>query len=68
MTDDDLKPAEVAEVTGKKTLAAQARRLIAMGVPFSYLGHAVRVSRAAAVAHEIMPKPTARPFDTSRVR
>lgn len=68
MSDDDLKPSEVAEVTGKTAPAAQAKRLIAMGVPFTFLGRAVRVSRAAAVAHEIMPKSAARAFDTSSVR
>ena len=57
---DDLSPAELAEVTGKRRAAAQAAALAKLGVPFVFLGRAqlapaVRAYRAAASAVPIQP-------------
>lgn len=40
---DELSPAELAEVTGKKRAAAQAAALAKLGVPFVFLGRAVKM-------------------------
>jgi len=57
---DDLTPDELAEITGKKRAASQAIALAKMGVPFVFLGRAVKVSRQVAQAHDLAPEP-ARP-------
>lgn len=57
MADDTLTPAEVAEVTGKRRAASQASVLAKRGVPFTFLGSAVRVSRQVAQAHALLPEP-----------
>lgn len=54
--DDELTPTELINVTGKRNAAQQARALVAMGVPFTFLVRAVKVSRAAAEVHELLPK------------
>ena len=53
---DTLTPAEVAEVTGKRRAASQAAVLAKRGVPFTFLGTAVRVSRQVAQAHALLPE------------
>lgn len=53
---DDLTPAELAIITGKRNPAQQAKALVSMGVPFEFLVRAVRVSRAAAEVHQLLPK------------
>lgn len=66
---DDLTPAELAAITGKRTAAQQAKALIGMGVPFTFLVRAVKVSRAAAEVHQLLPqvRPTGG-IDFSAVR
>lgn len=68
-TDDTLSPQELAEVTGKARAASQAAALAKLGVPFIFLGRAVKVSRVVAQAHALLPqtKPTTG-VDFSRVR
>ena len=67
---DDLTPAELAEITGKKRAASQAAALARLGVPFVFLGRAVKVARAVAQAHALLPERAAKPsgVDFSRVR
>lgn len=65
---DELSQAEVAEITGKKRAASQAAVLAKLGVPFVFLGRSVRVARAVAQAHSLLPERVARGFDLSRVR
>ena len=69
-TDDHLTPAEVALVTGKTRAASQAAALARLGVPFVFLGRAVRVARTVAQAHALLPDraPPAGGVDFSRVR
>lgn len=71
MPDDTLTPAELATITGKKRVPAQAVALVRMGVPFTFFGHAVSVARAVATAHALLPQQAQRPaggIDFSRVR
>ena len=68
---DDLTPEEVKAITGKSRPASQAVALARMGVPFVFLGRAVRVARAVAQAHALLPdrQPAAATgVDFSRVR
>ena len=65
---DDLTPAEVVEITGKKRAAAQAAALAKLGVPFVFLGRAVRVARNVAQAHALLPDRVRAGVDLSRVR
>ena len=53
--DDTLTPAELKDATGKARAASQAAVLAKRGVPFTFLGHAVKVSRAVAAAHALLP-------------
>lgn len=55
MTADDLTAAEVAEITGKTRAPSQAAALARLGVPFIFLGRAVKVSRTVAAAHALLP-------------
>lgn len=64
----DLSAAELAEVTGKKRAASQAAVLARMGVPFVFLGRAVRVARDVAQAHALLPERMRSGVDLSRVR
>ena len=66
--DDDLTPAEVAEVTGKTRAASQAAVLAKRGVPFVFLGRAVKVARIVAQAHALLPERMRSGVDLSRVR
>lgn len=65
----DLTPTELAEVTGKRRAASQAAVLARMGVPFVFLGRALKVDRTVAAAHALLPQ-TRQPagVDFSRVR
>lgn len=54
--EDHLTPAELTQITGKTKAPQQAKALIGMGVPFTYLVRAVRVSRAAAEVHQLLPQ------------
>lgn len=66
---DTLTPAELAEVTGKRRAASQAAVLAKRGVPFQFLGTAVRVSRQVAQAHALLPeRRTPSGVDFSQVR
>lgn len=56
MTDDELTAAELVEITGKKRAALQAAVLARQGVPFVFLGRAVKVARAVAQAHALLPE------------
>lgn len=53
---DELTPQELAEVTGKKRPASQAAVLARQGVPFTFLGRAIKVSRQIAQAHALLPE------------
>jgi hypothetical protein len=53
---DELTPAELIEITGKKRAALQAAVLARQGVPFVFLGRAVKVARAVAMAHALLPE------------
>jgi Domain of unknown function (DUF4224) len=69
MQSAELSPAEVAIATGKTRPASQAAVLAKRGVPFTYLGNAVRVARAVAQAFELLPKGRqGAGVDFSRVR
>ena len=57
MTDPALTQAELVEITRKTRAASQAAALARMGVPFTFLGRAVRVDRAIALAHALLPEP-----------
>lgn len=59
LTADELTPDEVAEVTGKRRAAAQAAQLARLGVPFVFLGRAVKVARTVATAHALLPQSRA---------
>ena len=67
---DELSPAEVAQITGKTRAASQAAVLARLGVPFVFLGRAVKVARAVAQAHALLPQSSHRTagVDFSRVR
>jgi hypothetical protein len=66
---DDLTPAELAAVTGKTRAASQAAALARRGVPFTFLGRSVKVARAVAQAHALLPQARAvGGVDFSRVR
>ena len=56
MTDDHLTATEVAEITGKKRAALQAAVLARQGVPFVFLGRTIKVARAVAQAHALLPE------------
>jgi hypothetical protein len=56
---DELSPAELAAITGKSRVVSQAAVLAKLGVPFVFLGRAIRVSRQVAQAHELLPKSRA---------
>lgn len=60
MSDETLTPAELVEATGKTKPAAQAAVLAKRGIPFAFLGRAVRVQRAVAQAHALIPEKTRR--------
>jgi hypothetical protein len=53
---DDLSPVELAEITGKRKAALQAAVLARQGVPFVFLGRSVKVARAVALAHALLPE------------
>jgi Domain of unknown function (DUF4224) len=66
---DDLSPAELATITGKTRAAAQAAKLAKLGVPFIFLGRAVRVARTVAEAHALVAQSRAAGgVDFSRVK
>jgi len=67
---DELSPAEVVEITGKTRAASQAAKLAKLGVPFVFLGRAVKVARSVAQAHALLPQARAAVggVDFSRVR
>lgn len=67
---DELTPAELAQVTGKARAASQAAVLAKRGVPFVFVGHAVKLARAVAQAHALLPERQARAggVDFSAVR
>ena len=50
-----LSPAELLAVTGKRRAASQAAVLARMGVPFKFLGSAVALERAVAMAFALIP-------------
>lgn len=64
----NLSPAEIAEVTGRKRVYAQAAELARRGVPFRFLGKAIEVSREVAAAFSIEPAKRPREFDYSKIR
>lgn len=55
MGDDTLTPAELRAITGKAQAKSQAAALARMGLPFSFNGRAVKLDRAVARAHELLP-------------
>lgn len=66
---DTLTPAELKDATGKARAASQAAVLAKRGVPFVFLGNAVRVARAVAEAHALLPeRRQVAGIDFSRVR
>lgn len=56
---DDLTPAELAEITGKRRVVSQAAVLARLGVPYQFLGRAIRLQRQVAQAHALLPPPRA---------
>ena len=65
----DLTPAEVTLATGKTKPASQAAALAKRGIPFVFLGNAVRVARPVAQAFELLPQTRQTGgVDFSRVR
>lgn len=70
MADPLLTATELAEATGKTRAASQAAVLARLGIPFEFLGRAIRVSRAVAQAHALLPEPKRQPggVDFSSVR
>lgn len=56
---DELTPAELAEITGKRRVVSQAAVLAKLGVPYQFLGRAIRVSRQVAQAHALLPQSRA---------
>lgn len=71
MAEPHLDPTELVQATGKRQAASQAAVLARLGVPFVFLGRAVRVDRQVAVAHALL-HPDSRPagggIDLSKVR
>lgn len=68
---DPLTAAELAEITGKSRAASQAAVLAKLGVPFVFLGRAVRVDRHVALAHALLSadsRPAGGGIDLSKVR
>lgn len=68
---DDLTAAELTEITGKTRAASQAAVLAKLGVPFVFLGRAVRVDRHVAFAHALLSadsRPAGGGIDLSKVR
>lgn len=67
---DELSPDELVAATGKKRAATQAAALARLGVPFVFLGRAVKVARSVAQAHALLQPGSARPagVDWSRVK
>jgi hypothetical protein len=64
-----LSPAEIAEVTGRTRLHAQAAELAKRGIPFIFRGKAIEVSREVAKAFAMVPNtPTRRGLDFSLIR
>lgn len=66
--DEDLTAAEVAQVTGKKDPKAQAKVLASRGVAYVFTGARVKLSRAVALAYELLPQSQNRGIDFSKVR
>lgn len=54
-SDDELSPAELATITGFKRVSTQARMLVQMRIPFTFSRANIKVLRAVALEHEIMP-------------
>lgn len=63
-----LTAEELLEVTKKRRAASQAAVLARMGVPFEFLGRSVKVDRAVALAHALLPNARPTGIDLSRVR
>lgn len=68
MIDEDLSAAEVEAVTGKRKAAQQAAELARRGVAYVYTGSRVRVSRAVALAFELMPQRSGSGVDFGKIR
>jgi Domain of unknown function (DUF4224) len=68
MRDDDLTPIELVAITGKSRAASQAAVLARQGVPFQFLGRAVKVARAVAEAHALLPPQRPAGVNFSRIR
>lgn len=68
MTDLILSDADVTRITGKTRPASQAAVLAKRGVPFTFLGRSVRVVRAVAEAHALLPPQRTAGVDFSRIR
>lgn len=64
---DELTPDELHRATGKARPHMQAAVLAKRGIAFAYNGSKVRVSRAVAMAYELLPK-SARGVDFSQVK
>jgi hypothetical protein len=65
---DTLTPAELVEITGKKRAALQAAVLARQGVPFVFLGRTIKVARAVAQAHALLPDRRPAGIDFAAVR
>lgn len=63
-----LTAAELVEATGKRRAASQAAVLARKGVPFLFVGTAVKVERAVAMAFALLPNARPSGIDLSRVR
>lgn len=61
---------ELRRVTGKRQAASQAAVLARLGIPFVFLGRAIRVDRHVAQAFELLKQDNPHPqgVDFSKVR
>ena len=69
LTDDTLTPDQVASITGKKRVTAQAAELARRGIAYAFNGRQLKVQRAVAMAYDLIPAAQQpRGVDLSKVR
>lgn len=65
---ENLTPAELVQITGKRDAASQASVLARRGIPFVFAGRSVAVDRRVAEAHLALPGDGRRGVDMEAVR
>lgn len=55
MTDETLTPDQVAAITGKRRVTAQAAELARRGIAYAFNGRQLNVQRAVAMAYDLIP-------------